>query len=146
MSRIGAKYICRSRGQERRALFFCVCKCLLFITVECRLDHEIIMYVFVSVYVISLGFDNVINEGEKLHFTPRLIHMPPNPSSFYASPEPTLTWPTLTQSHCLPETAPPPLSLCLSLSHTHKCNHELTEDNVFALQVLSLNTDIRIRF
>lgn len=39
-------------------------------------------------YVVNLRFDNeVINEGEKLHFTLRLDPSPPNPSSFYASPE-----------------------------------------------------------
>lgn len=75
--------------------------------------NDIILYVFVSMYVVSLGFDNkVINEGEKLHFTLRLNPNPPNPSSFYASPEPTLPRPTLIQSH----------SCCwifLSRSHAH---------------------------
>lgn len=65
-------------------------------------------------YAISLGFDNkVINGGEKVHFTLRLKPNPPNPSSFYASPEPTLPWPTLPQSHsCLSLSASPlPLSV-----------------------------------
>lgn len=96
-------------------VFLCV-YLLVILHNEVLLVNDIILYVLVSTCVISLGFDNkVINEGEKLHFTLRLNPNPPNPSSFYASPEPTLPRPTVTQSHsCLN------LSLSLSLlSHNN---------------------------
>ncbi len=81
-------------------------------------------YVFVTVYVISFGFDNkVINEGEKLHFTLRLNLNPQNPSSFYASPELPLPQPSVTQSHSCLNPSSLPLCLPLTLSHTHRDTH-----------------------
>lgn len=84
---------------------------------------------FYSRYVISLGSDNkVINEGEKLHFTLRLNPNPPNPSSFYAPPEPTLPWPP---SHTISQLfESPPLSLSHCLSHTHTDQHRCPNTNI----------------
>lgn len=74
------------------------------------------IFLFGSLYCTSFSLrahNKVVNGGEELHFTLRLNPNPPNPSSFYASQEPILNWPTVALSRlfeCLP--------LSLSLSHT----------------------------
>lgn len=83
-----------------------------------------VIFLFGSLYCtwFSLRVHNkVVNGGEKLHFTLRLNPNPPNPSSFYASQEPILNWPTVTHSHiCLNVSLflslSPAVSLTLSLS------------------------------
>lgn len=74
------------------------------------------------------GVDNkVFNGGEKVHFTPRLKPNPLNPSSFYASPEPTLHWPTTSQSRSSSRhsaSLQSPLQRTHANSHTHTNMHE----------------------
>lgn len=60
-----------------------------------------VIFLFGSSYCMSFSLrihNKVVNGGEKLHFTLILNPNPPNPSSFYASQEPILNWPTVTHS------------------------------------------------
>lgn len=78
-----------------------------------------VIFLLGSLYCMSFSLrvhNKVVNGGEKLHFTLRLSPNPPNPSSFYASQEPILPWPSVTHSHiCSNVSLPLCLSLCLKL-------------------------------